>query len=1284
MPETPHKVRAKVDDAIHELNANWDLQLPRLHGRDAEAAQDTSQIAKRCSGRLHYLSFRVDSFDGLLKDFDSDARKLYSKWTMKPAQEKGTLPVLPVTKSFLYRNVTRRRILGLNKLTKDQRDKLLELLDNTLKDDFDLARTSDSFQRTSTNPSRAPSRAVSATRRHSPRLSKFTSPLLNTPQQDEASISLPAAGKVPLQPTKMTRKRGSGEPTGGTVRQLHDVLDMADLTQSKRQRSEDSRQRKLTFGRRPSSSSIPTQPPQAQSFNTTASSSPSQVFDTGIDSRTSSTATSILETEQSTGYFATRNDAGLWDSLAPEENTSSVAVSFSAEDIPEKLLSTFVIPSNRLPTSLPFEYLYELQSLSYSWNVDPLDLFKRVEKLCRVTVPSADERWEAFKKLKPARAHSAQYVFGRAWSTSRGSSPVTKPSRSIYLTAALEWTTKASDPTLFKVKLQGPTTDKSCRFHRIWGGDRFLTLQVPFTQRGDLPSHLRNHADRLHNEVVQWLASVEHTIAGRQWRAFWVDDGIPKPTKDRPSFNKVHLFAIRGVGLGPGLSLEQPNRGLMTIQRFINQHVPIAHNKTSTNLKLFARFKLGLSKTTPTTILKKEQFRVVPDKISSDGNVMNDGCALMSPALARDIARHLGLSEIPTAFQGRISGAKGLWDVDYKSIEQVGKDDFWIEVSPSQLKVLPHPATRDACDEYRQFEVTDWSRPPQQSSLNTQFLTVLADRGVPFEVLENCQREHIHQYYYTDLCEAMIDPRCVRSWIHQYHRTPRNNDEVESSGAFPRDRTEKINMLLDAGFHPQDRYSPTRELLSGCLKDYLNWWADKLKITVMNESTFLYCVPDPYDVLGEGEVHCGLSLGWTSRTGIFSLYVAGMDGLVARNPANHPSDVQRIKLVFRPELQGFRDVMIFSTKGQRSLASRLSGGDYDGDQCWLCWRQDIVSSFVNYSPGPPDHITTQSCGLIERAERLTTIIPNDDLNAYSATAFLSGCFDFNLKPSMVGICTNEHEKVVYHRSLQDEGAIKLAALAAFLVDARKQGLELTDDVWRQIRAQCSGQKQLTKPAYKDADAVTKFKESNIVDRLRFRVATVVVEKALKHFYETWPRGLDYDLYFASISITAWNRAEKNKNKSALSVLKKLREEIQGIVAQWQQLTAGSRADDNPGNHPQFIALCFEQYKKIEPLEMAEEDDIHRRYDDENGRRFSYWNLLRASCFYREFHARMFTWYMIGEELCFLQAERIGGMRSVAGPMFAVTKIDGRAVRGRMATSLAGDSNSFDTSFGSRG
>lgn len=61
---------------------------------------------------------------------------------------------------------------------------------------------------------------------------------------------------------------------------------------------------------------------------------------------------------------------------------------------------------------------------------------------------------------------------------------------------------------------------------------------------------------------------------------------------------------------------------------------------------------------------------------------MNDGVARMSPAVAARIKVCLGLTVIPSAVQGRLGSAKGMWIVDVTE----SSDDLWIEIFPSQRK----------------------------------------------------------------------------------------------------------------------------------------------------------------------------------------------------------------------------------------------------------------------------------------------------------------------------------------------------------------------------------------------------------------------------------------------------------------------------------------------------------------------------------------------------------------------------------------------------------------------
>jgi len=145
MPETPQHVGSRVGWAVNHLNAHWDLGLPRLHGRQArELEKDQSSCATKCFSRIRYLCFRVE-IESIMSDFDRRANQLWSKWEFKPSQEKGTLPMLPVTKSFLQRDIQNKRNAAPIKLTPHQRANLLELLFEILNEQFELARMSESF-----------------------------------------------------------------------------------------------------------------------------------------------------------------------------------------------------------------------------------------------------------------------------------------------------------------------------------------------------------------------------------------------------------------------------------------------------------------------------------------------------------------------------------------------------------------------------------------------------------------------------------------------------------------------------------------------------------------------------------------------------------------------------------------------------------------------------------------------------------------------------------------------------------------------------------------------------------------------------------------------------------------------------------------------------------------------------------------------------------------------------------------------------------------------------------
>ena len=1010
--------------------------------------------------------------------------------------------------------------------------------------------------------------------------------------------------------------------------------------------------------------------PPVPSFDSTRSCSPSPVFGTP-EAQASSADTSLLtdNEEESQDLFPTQDAVDVLDDerVSRSLNEAFRDASRPPKTFPERLRDILDFSAHRLPTHLPFEVLYEIHSLSASWKMTPSEVFKALERKCGKQLLDAEKRWQAIKLL--AHNNGPHHLAGlNAWCPNEGASAEQSQHKATYLTATLHWA-EATDEDLFKVQLNGPMVDKSCRFHRFYGSTRFMILNVPYTRKHNIPKHLQPRQDdhqQIHEAVNDWLVSGQLSVAGRMWKPFWVEPNDNK--EDR--FSKVHLFAVSGTGLD--LNNEPYSLKPISMAQFIDWHTPVAHNLNSSDLKLFARYKLGLSKTIPTVVLERTEIFQVDDKRGTDKvHVMDDGAALMSRGLADAIAAMLDLEVTPSALQGRIGGCKGLWMVDWEEEHRHDTDSgYWIEVSEAQLKVKPHPASRDACDVLRTFEVTKVSHSTPPAALNAQLITVLSDRGVPRSVLENKMQQWTHTYF-DDLEHALGDTCKIRSWLQNYHSTFRD-DTIPFEGSLPWDKTDKLNMLLDAGFEPTTS-SHLHEMFRDRMLDYLNWWVEKVRIAVP-QSTYVYCIPDPYGVLEPGEAHFGFSEPRLDQPkGFNPWYLAGVDGLVARNPANLPSDIQRVKFVHHPKLDKFKDVIIFSTKGNRPLADLLSGGDYDGDEAFVCWDQDIVTRFSNYPGGPPDDIKAEDCGLVLRSRPLGVIFPGGKVTPEALNDYMSRCLDFNMVMTQLGSCTNEHQRLVYAKSLkerrfdalQDAGALLLAKLAGFLVDAPKQGYELSEENWTRIKIQARGQRDLPVPAFKkpETDVNEDFSRANIMDFLRFLVARPEKDRILRQWKGHMPQTSRWEAVLAQPFVDIQNLATectKNGDASLQEIIDQLKINIDSIIQSWATGMSQSKKDINA--YRQRVAAAYEQFTAIRPLASAQNQPYFKMMLMAPG----YWELIRASCYYCHSYDKKATlmWFMTGEELCQMKARSLGRARYMTAKMYSSTKMDTRAIKRR--------------------
>jgi RNA dependent RNA polymerase len=819
----------------------------------------------------------------------------------------------------------------------------------------------------------------------------------------------------------------------------------------------------------------------------------------------------------------------------------------------------------------------------------------------------------------------------------------------VYLSGALAFKTK-TDEGLFDFKLKPLQLDLSCRFHRKYGPSRFMVVTVPSLST-DVPSNFRDRSrsGALSESVSRWLTTT-HEFLGRKWRVFYLEANKRKSKTSTTGGFKVHLFAVCGEDISERIDIHQ----------LLNWHIPIEHNQDSTDLKLFQRLSLGLSKTISTFPLEASEFIRLPDP--RDHAVMNDGCARMSLSLAKAIAKHIGVLEVPSVFQGRVAGAKGLWMVvpDYDFME-LGPRGYCIEIADSQLKIKPHPQEKYEADEAkRTFEVLKCSSPGKPAALNVQLLTILHDRGVTRETLSDLLLADMSTFY-KELGASMESPLCLRSWVQSSGMYSRSEEGIRMAGAFPDETVEQAIMLIESGFTPQTS-SMLRERLCSILSKYLAGYVDRLQIRIPC-STFLFCIADPYGVLEPNEVHLSFSEIWKdSVSGFKESFVDSADILVARLPALLPSDVQRRRAVWKRELHHFKDVIVFPTKGDTPLASLLSGGDYDGDVPWICWDPVVVSQFHN--AGLPRMPTKKECGLFQQNRRIQDVFSRGTSERHlqpQVGGFFAGCFAFNLNASYLGQCTLEHERVVYFDgNLASSNAIKLATLAGYLVDSAKQGDMLTSQAWRKIRREVSPQ-QRGDPAYKNERYEHMKRESNIVDYLKFRQAVPEKDRILTQFEKKWPQKSYKDSALCRPWVLMLKYERDNIATQELRrTLAHLRKGNEQVAADWAKQVP---KDCNwaTGEFTHLVSNICDQFRAIKPAEKNRE--FSHLWSQESDRRFGHWALLRASCIYTLFPHGKMPWYVAGEELCCIKAQSmLGGYRHVLNNTYGVLKCDSKIAK----------------------
>lgn len=308
--------------------------------------------------------------------------------------------------------------------------------------------------------------------------------------------------------------------------------------------------------------------------------------------------------------------------------------------------------------------------------------------------------------------------------------------------------------------------------------------------------------------------------------------------------------------------------------------------------KCAARMGQLFSSSMQTLVVPSQDVEIIPDiEVNSDGidYCFSDGIGKISLSFARQVADKCGVNHIPSAFQIRYGGYKGVIAVDRNSFRKLSLRDSMLKFE-SKNKML---------------NVTKWSD-SMPCYLNREIVTLLSTLGVKDESFEALQQEQLH------LLGRMLTNKVAAL------------DVLENLNGVKSDNI--LVQMLNHGYEPN-----IEPYLSMMLQaHYWNLFSDlrsRCRIFVPKGRILLGCL-DETGILNYGQVYACITLTKSELQDRNQNYFHKIDEttsillgrvVVTKNPCLHPGDVRVLEAIFHVELEekGLVNCLVFPQKGER-------------------------------------------------------------------------------------------------------------------------------------------------------------------------------------------------------------------------------------------------------------------------------------------------------------------------------------------------------------------------------
>ncbi|KAF3765122.1 Sad1 RNA-dependent RNA polymerase, partial [Cryphonectria parasitica EP155] len=332
-----------------------------------------------------------------------------------------------------------------------------------------------------------------------------------------------------------------------------------------------------------------------------------------------------------------------------------------------------------------------------------------------------------------------------------------------------------------------------------------------------------------------------------------------------------------------------------------------------------------------------------------DGKLWNftDGIGKISMFNARMVALEQDLVDVPSCFQVRMGGCKGVLVV-------------WPDVPPKEVHI--RPSQQKFLAPYNGLEIIKVSK-FSQATLNTQIIPILNCLGVQDKVFLELLEEELKEYE-----EALTSATKASGLLQQ--RVDENQITLVIS--------EMVKVFMDSN----------EPFLWTLLRLWRCWALQRLKQKAaigVSKSAFLYGCVDELGVLrghskdtegrGKRDEHSLPQIflqvpkeGSDPNNDTNYRVVEGLC-VVGRNPSLHPGDIRVVQAIDAPGLRHLKNVVVFPQRGDRDIPSMCSGGDLDGDDFFVIWDQRLLPKEWNFPP--MDHDTESATPGLDGSQDIT-------------------------------------------------------------------------------------------------------------------------------------------------------------------------------------------------------------------------------------------------------------------------------------------------------------------------